>query len=140
MNVDKVMNRKVPVCRPTDSVETALRKMMDHRLDSLPVVSRQGRLVGMVAADAARGALRRWSTASHAMSIEDVMARKAPSCRPTDALGDAEATLSHYGTSSIAVIDDGGQFLGLLFAMDAPFTAAALKAAKKVTANGLRAA
>jgi len=141
MNVDKVMNREVPICRPTDSVETALRKLMSSSLDALPVVSRQGRLVGVVTAVAARNAVRRWSTASHAMSIEDVMERKAPSCRPTDALGDAEATLSHYGTSSISVIDDDGKFLGLLFATDAPFTAAAMRAAaKKAPRSALRAA
>jgi CBS-domain-containing membrane protein len=136
MNVEKVMNREVPICRPTDSVETALRKLMASSLDALPVVNRQGRLVGVVTAEAARNAVRRWSTASHAKSIEDVMERKAPSCRRTDALGDAEATLSHYGTSSISVIDDDGKFLGLLFAMDAPFTAAALRAAAKKAPRG----
>lgn len=135
MNVNKVMNREVPICRPTETVEAALRRMMESSLDALPVVDRQGRLVGVLSADAARSAVRRWSDASHAMSIEHVMARKAPSCRPSDALGDAEASLSHYGTSSISVINDDGRFLGLLFAVDAPFTAAARRAAAKKLAR-----
>ena len=124
MNVDKLMNREVPICRPTESVEAALRRMMENSLDTLPVVDRHGRLVGVLSAEVARSAVRRWSDASHAMSIEHVMARQAPSCRPSDALGDAEASLSHYGTSSISVVNDDGRFLGLLFAVDAPFTAA----------------
>lgn len=139
MNVEKVMNREVPVCRPYDPVDSALRKMLDRALETLPVVDRQGRLVGVVSAEAARSAVRRWSGASHAMPVETVMARRAPSCRPSDTLSDAETTLEHYGASSIPVIDDHGNFLGLLYAEDAPFTAA-LRAAKKTPRREMRAA
>jgi CBS domain-containing protein len=141
MNVDKVMNKEVPVCRPYDAVDSALRKMLDKALETLPVVDRRGRLVGVVTAEAARTAIRRWSGASHAMAVETVMARRAPSCRPSDTLSDAETTLEHYGVNSIPVIDDEGHFLGLLCAEDAPFSAAALRAAAKKAVRGdLRAA
>lgn len=138
MNVEKVMNREVPVCRPYDPVDSALRKMLDGALETLPVVDRQGRLVGVVSAEAARSAVRRWSGASHAMPVETVMAKRAPSCRPSDTLSDAETTLEHYGVASIPVIDDHGHFLGLLCAEDAPFTAALR--AKKPSPGDLRAA
>lgn len=140
MNVQKVMNKEVPVCRPYDPVDSVLRKMLDGALETLPVVDRRGRLVGVVTAEAARSAVRRWSGASHAMPVETVMSRRAPSCRPSDTLSDAETTLEHYGADSIPVIDDDGNFLGLLFATDAPFTAALRAAAKKAPARALRAA
>lgn len=140
MNVEMVMNRQVPVCRPHDSVDAALRRMLDGGLESLPVVDRLGHLVGVVSAEAARAAVRRWSGASHTMPVDTVMARQAPSCRPSDALGDVETTLAHYGAPSIPVIDDGGRFLGLVFAVDAPFTAAALRASAKKSSGALRAA
>jgi len=131
MNVQKLMNIEVPVCNPTDPVDSVLQKMVDEALESLPVVDWRGRLVGVVTAESARATVRLWSASTHAMPVEIVMSRRAPSCRPSDTLSDAETTLEHYGGDSIPVIDDDGNFLGLLFASDAPFTAALRAAAKK---------
>ncbi len=43
-----VMNSRVFTASPEDNLRTAVRIMLDHRVHSVPVVSRDGKLVGMV--------------------------------------------------------------------------------------------
>ncbi len=55
-------------CRPTDSVESALKTMEAHHLRRLPVVDQSGRLVGLLSlTDVAREGTRNYARATKEM-------------------------------------------------------------------------
>jgi CBS domain-containing protein len=48
MLVREIMSRDVVVCRPTDSVEVAERKMREHRITRLVIVESDGAVAGII--------------------------------------------------------------------------------------------
>ena len=59
LRVGQAMTRRVLSCRPSDSLEQAERVMQDGRIRRLPVLSAEGKLLGIVSlADLARAAAR----------------------------------------------------------------------------------
>lgn len=57
LRVDKAMSRELIACAPTDSLEVAAHRMQFHRVRRLPVLDRDGILVGILSInDLARGA------------------------------------------------------------------------------------
>jgi CBS domain-containing protein len=49
--VETAMSRGVFSCRPTDSLEDAIRTLADHRVRRVPVLDGQGKLLGIVSAN-----------------------------------------------------------------------------------------
>lgn len=48
MNVADVLSEQVPLCWEVDSLDVCMRRMCEHRVDVLPVISSSGRVVGIV--------------------------------------------------------------------------------------------
>ncbi len=49
--VEEVMSREVISCSPQDSILAVLRRLEQHDISALPVLSREGQLLGVVSAD-----------------------------------------------------------------------------------------
>ncbi len=48
-NVESVMTRKVVTCRAEDDVQKALDAMAEHQLRRIPVVDKEGKILGIIA-------------------------------------------------------------------------------------------
>lgn len=48
LTVDRVMTRKLFVVHPDDSISSAARLMLEHKISGLPVVDDAGKLVGII--------------------------------------------------------------------------------------------
>ncbi|WP_333648495.1 CBS domain-containing protein [Candidatus Binatus sp.] len=51
MKVEQIMNRDVKSCRPQDSLNKAAQLMRQNRTRRLPVINRDGALVGLLSLD-----------------------------------------------------------------------------------------
>ena len=51
ISVGEIMTRRVHTCRPEDDVETAMQIMRGHRVRRLPVITEQGKLLGILSMD-----------------------------------------------------------------------------------------
>ncbi|MDE3091937.1 MAG: CBS domain-containing protein, partial [Chloroflexota bacterium] len=51
VKVDEIMSREVMHCRPTDSILDVVLKLEQHDISALPVLSDEGRLLGVITAD-----------------------------------------------------------------------------------------
>ena len=93
MNVSQLMNPNVETCRPDDSLSVAAGKMWDRDVGCLPVVSSDGRVVGIVTDRdiCMAGYIQGRSLAE--ISVTVAMSKELYSCLASDALIEAEETM-----------------------------------------------
>jgi acetoin utilization protein AcuB len=115
------MTREVVTCAPDDMVIDVRRRMQEHGIRHVPVVSR-GRLAGLVSLNTLRDAApsRATDLSIHEihfllakMRIEDVMKRDVVTCGPRDHVEDIALLMHNKGIGCVPVVD-GGRLVGIL--------------------------
>lgn len=125
--LEQIMTSSVTTIYETDSLIQARRLMLDEGLSSLPVVSNEGKLVGIFTVEelckalielidalsesGSRNALRR-------ISVGEVMRPWVPALYPTDAVGMAAALMIDKECRAVAVISEGGSLVGIVTLTD----------------------
>lgn len=113
-----VMSRNVHWCRPGDTLERAAQLMWDHACGALPVVDDHGRPIGMVTdRDVCMAAY------TQGRSLSQILVRVAASqrlhcVRPDASLEDACTEMRAHRVRRLAVIDVGGNLVGMLSLSD----------------------
>jgi len=114
MNVGDACIQTIPFCTEETSLAEAGRLLREGEADCLPVVSDEGKLVGLVSD---RDLFEALSLAGR--PAEDVPVRSAlrpilQSCRGTDGLRDALRIMRTQGTRLLPVVDGAGVLQGML--------------------------
>ena len=127
MLVRDVMTRPAITVSAEASVKDGLRLLDQHRVTAMPVVTSDGRLLGIVSeADLLRDAVRhdeRTSliphehTHSQPRSVEDVMSVLSMTVTPDSDLSDAVELMTSTAVKSLPVVDDG-QVVGIVSRSD----------------------
>ena len=137
--VRQVMTTDVLTFRPTDTVESAARRLTERRLGGAPVVDDWGKVVGLLEDDdlivqdtrlhfptviSIFGAyLELPSALAHfekdlrkavGATVADVMDTDAPTCREGDTLETVATVLHERGASRLPVVDDDRRLLGIV--------------------------
>ncbi len=128
MNAADVMTRRVITVRADTPVTDAVRLMLQDDVSGLPVVDREGRLVGIVTeGDFLRRAelgtthkRRRWLEIligagqladeyvhTHAKTVGDVMTSEVVTAEPDATLDEVVTAMEHHRVKRIAVVKDG---------------------------------
>jgi len=115
MLVQGVMSRNVVTVSPNTSVVDALKIMKEHNFSRLPVVDRNGRLVGLVTQNRLES-VRPQTTAplmwqityliSHT-TVGDVMRKRLVTVSPTDTVEHAVALAQSTQVGTLVVVDKG---------------------------------
>ncbi len=137
--VRQVMTTDVLTFRPTDTVETAARALIDRRLGGAPVVEEDGTVLGLLEDDdlivqdtrlhfptviSLFGGYLELPSSLHRFesdlrkavgaTVSDVMDADAPTCRPDDTLENVATGLHERNSSRMAVVDDDGRLVGIV--------------------------
>lgn len=124
--VSEYMTRKVITVRPETGLREAFFLMRDEGIRHLPVINKEGKLVGIVS----DRELRRpgWVDESpdigheyhltNDMHISDVMIRDIIHVRTYDTLTKAVGTILDYQVGAAPVLDKTGHLVGMLSAVD----------------------
>lgn len=114
MRVQGIMSNPVVTCRPQDCVSVAAQLMWDRDCGSIPVVSDEGRLVGILTdRDVCMAAFTTGSRLSE-IGVADVMAQHVVCCEPEDPLEDAEQLMRERQIGRLVVVDRQGAPVGVL--------------------------
>lgn len=134
MKAADIMTSDVVTIDDAASVIDAARLLLQHRISALPVVDRDGRLVGIVSEGdlmrrAETGTERRRSwwlellagsetlageyVKSHANRVADVMTRKVVTAAPDAELGEIANLLERNGIKRVPIVD-GGKVVGIV--------------------------
>jgi acetoin utilization protein AcuB len=127
-NVKDVMNHWVMTIGSSDSCLEAVARMHRARVRHLPVVDREGRLLGIItdrdlshhlfspAVFPALG-MTPLDTLLKAASVADLMTTDVVTVRPSDTLGQAARLMSEQKVGSLPVLEDG-RLVGILTETD----------------------
>lgn len=142
MLVKEVMTRDVITVTPDDSVEDCSRILFENNISGLPVVTEEGKVVGMVTeGDLIRRAARIKAPGyleilggqiflgnpnkfveeiQRAMSYRagDLMTDKVVSVSPEDTVEDAATKMVEKGVSRLPVLDNNNSLVGILSRRD----------------------
>jgi uncharacterized protein (DUF39 family)/CBS domain-containing protein len=108
--VEDVMSRDVVTVDEQIGVEEAARIIVNGDFDHLPVVSREGKLMGIITAWDISKAV----ASGNLSKIRDIMTRKVYSTRPDEPIELAARTLDTYSISALPVVDREDRVLGMI--------------------------
>ena len=118
MKVEQMMARDVKNVRDDEPLVRAVQLMWEHDIGCLPVLDRQGGLVGMITdRDAVMAAYHQGKRLDEII-IRGVMSQKVQSCQPTDSLESAAATMKKAQVRRLPVVNKKGVLVGMLALTD----------------------
>ena len=108
MKTRDAINPSVPSLEPSDSVETALGLLMEHRINHLPVVDDEGDLAGVLSED------RLMDASGPDAEVRELIVGRPVSVPPEAHIFDAARTMVDHDLSTIPVVDAEGHYYGLI--------------------------
>ena len=98
---------------PNERVNTVIDLLMRHGIGGVPVVARNGQVVGFLAERDIAKALHEHQGDVRQLSVDRVMRQPAPLCRLDDSLTDVMARMTHDRLRHMVVLD-GNQIAGII--------------------------
>jgi CBS domain-containing protein len=118
MRVKDLMTHSPCTCSVHDTANVPAQHMWEHDCGIVPVVSDDGRLVGVVTdRDICMAAYLQGSRLSE-IPVEAFMTRELTACRPEDTLQDAEHMMQMRQVHRLPVVDERGAPVGVLSLAD----------------------
>lgn len=109
-NVEDVMSRDVITVREDIHVDEAAKMIVGGSFDHLPVVSGDGRLMGIITAwDISKAVAN-----GRVSKIADIMTRRVYSARPDEPIELAARTLDTHSISALPVVDRENRVIGMI--------------------------
>lgn len=116
MAVRELLNHKpsgVVSVRPSASMATAARLLMEHRVGGLPVVDDQGTVLGFLSERDVVRAVDGGSAAIHELPVTALMRRPAPSCAVDDPIQTVMSRMTRDRLRHLVVLD-GDRLAGVI--------------------------
>jgi len=118
MKVQDVMSKSVRSCRPQDDLGAATRLLWNGDCGVLPVLSAEGRVIGMVTdRDVCMAAWTQLRPLAD-IPVEIAMASDVATCQPDDAITEVLIRLRARHVRRLPVVDEGGHLLGVISLVD----------------------
>ena len=114
MKVRELMACDVKCCATYNTLNTAAQLMWDNDIGCVPILERDGRVVGMLTdRDVCMAAYTQGVSLTGAL-VTSAMSKQVFSCAPEDDVGSAEKLMREKQTRRLPVIEAGGQLVGIL--------------------------
>ena len=114
MKISEIMTRDVHTCTPTDTLATAAQIMWENDCGAVPVVDREGRLVGIITDRDLAMAAQLQGVALRETSVLSAMARDVKFCSPQDTPATIQAMMQQYRIRRLPVLDAERRVVGVV--------------------------
>lgn len=118
MYVSKIMTQPVFSCSLEDSLERVAGKMWNHDLGCLPVVDREGKVVGMITDRDICMAAYTQGVALSNISVSSAMSQSVYFCTPDESIQEAEEKMASHRVRRLPVLNEDRKLIGLLALSD----------------------
>ena len=135
MKVKDVMTKDVRICGINDDLSTAARTMWTRDCGVLPVVGKDGHMVGVLTDRDVCIAAGCKNLPPAMIGVSDVMTRRVFSCAPESPIRDALQILREKQVRRLPVIDANGRLCGILSLNDVALKALATKKPSELSAT-----
>ena len=103
------MRREVITAKPDDEVKEVARKLVAKGIDHLPVIDRDGKLIGIVTSwDLAK------AIANDRNVLSEIMTRKVITAREDESIDVVARRMAQHNISGLPVIDEAKQVSGII--------------------------
>jgi len=114
MKVEELMTRDVQYCSPDTNLAAAAKMMWDSDCGALPILSLEGRVMGVITdRDICMAASTKDRTPS-AITVWETSSGKAVTCRLDDDVHDALKRMEQARVRRLPVVDEDGTLRGML--------------------------
>ena len=114
MKVREMMTSDVKTCRPETNLAEAVRDMWEGDCGALPVVSDEGRVIGMITDRDICIALATRGGSADRIAVREVAQGHAHTCLPDDDATAALQTMKAHKIRRLPVVDAEGHVRGIL--------------------------
>jgi CBS domain-containing protein len=114
MKVREIMTADVSACQLETSLADAAKTMWDRDCGILPIVTSEGRVVGMISDRDICMAVATKGRTPDRISVREVSAGKVYACLPEDETGAALETMKTQKVRRLPVVDEQGHLKGIL--------------------------
>ena len=109
LRVRDVMRREVITAKPDDEVKEVARKLVAKGIDHLPVIDKDGKLIGIVTSwDLAK------AIANDRNVLSEIMTRKVITAREDESIDVVARRMAQHNISGLPVIDEAKQVSGII--------------------------
>lgn len=117
MRCDEIMKRNLECVTPTDTVQSAAKRMRETNVGFLPVCDQAKKVLGTITdRDLAIRVLA--DARATSTPVADVMTREVVACRPEDDLKKAQDLMARGHKSRVMCIDAAGKLVGVISLSD----------------------
>jgi CBS domain-containing protein len=116
MKISDILSHKgseITAILPSETLAAAAKKLAQHRIGSLVVRDRAGRLAGMLSERDIVSAMAQHGEAALAMTVNDAMTPDVVTCRPSDTVREIMALITVRRVRHIPVCE-GDRILGIV--------------------------
>lgn len=114
MTVQDVMTRRVATCRLETNLAEATARMWENDCGSLPVISDEGRLAGMVTDRDICIAMGTRNVRSSQICVKDLVRNHVLTCGPSDDIHMALTTMREGKVRRLPVVNEQGAVVGII--------------------------
>ena len=114
MKVDEIMTRNVHTCSPHDTLATAAQIMWENDCGVVPLVDRDGKLVGNITDRDLAMSAHLQNVALRESRVTNAMARDVKSCSPQDSPATVQALMQQHKVRRIPVLDSERRVVGIV--------------------------
>jgi CBS domain-containing protein len=114
MKVKEIHTSDVKSVRPDANLAHAAVIMWDNDCGVVPVVEREGQLIGIISDRDICIALGTRAQRAGEVNVQDAMSRNVRTCRPTDEVDTALETMADERVRRLPVVDEKGILRGIL--------------------------
>src|SRR5689334_19777740 len=114
MKVEQMMTRDVKTCSEHETLVCAVKLMWEHDIGSVPVVDKDGTVIGMITDRDCVMAAYTQGRRLDEVTVRSAMSGKLIACNPQDTLESATTAMKRAQVRRLPVIDKKAKLVGTL--------------------------
>jgi CBS domain-containing protein len=114
MKAADLIQREILTCSERDSLDHVASMMWKYDIGCLPVVSHDGRLIGMITDRDVAMAAYLQSAPLRSITVSSVMSREVVTCSDRDDVREVERAMRQRQVRRVPVTDEAGKLLGMI--------------------------
>lgn len=114
MKINQIMTKDLITIHPEDTVELAVKKMVERDVECLPVISNEQILIGLITFRDVVTKFLYQSAMKKEMKVAEIMSKNVTTCNPDCTVLDVAKIMKNKFRRRIPIVDSNGKLIGLV--------------------------
>ena len=114
VEISQIMTKEVITTHPEDTVEAAVKKMVEHEIECLPVVSNGQILVGLITFRDVVTKFLYQASCKKEMTVAQIMSENIATCGPDCTVLDVAKIMKNKNRRRIPIVNSDSKLIGIV--------------------------